>query len=82
MAAPRDWRDHLVRVVRCRLSIYASLSISMRLLSFFVSGFVVAFDPDSRSAQAFAEPLEWLERRRQAREANAGGSAEVHQGFS
>ena len=43
MAAPRDWRDHLVRVVRCRLSIYASLSISMRLLSFFVSGFVVAF---------------------------------------
>jgi len=43
LAAPRDWRDHLVRVVRCRLSIYASLSISMRLLSFFVSGFVVAF---------------------------------------
>lgn len=37
MAAPRDWRDDVVRLVRCRLS------ISMRLLSFFVSGFVVAF---------------------------------------
>jgi len=33
----------VVRLVRCRLSIYASLSISMRLLAFFVFGFVVAF---------------------------------------